>query len=106
MFRKKMIKLGIRLISIFLVSKIKVVEFRDHVESLLNPLAEIAEVLTDKDPDDNGQMLKVWQDNKNNIIGGTLSTACIIIETKIKDPLVAQIICEMIKDQLKIESQK
>ena len=100
-----MIKLGIKLISIFLVSKIKVVEFRNYIEELLEPIEKVAEVLTDKDPNNTTQLLEIWNDNKNDIINGSLPTACLIIKKRIKDPMVAQIICEMIKDEMDSQTQ-
>ena len=100
-----MIKLGVRLISIFLVSKIKIVEFRNYIEELLEPIEQVAEILTDKDPNNTTQLLEVWNDNKSKIINGSLATACFIVEKRIDNPEVAQIICDLIRDEMEAQNQ-
>lgn len=98
MFRKTLILLGFKLINKYLVSRIRIVELRDYITALLEPISKVVDRLTDKDPDNDEQLMQLWAEEKHQLVEGSLMTACLIIQAEIKDNDLAQMICEMIHD--------
>ena len=95
--RTKIIKLAFRLIRKFLIAKINIVELKEYTESLLKPIENVADVLSDKNPDNKAQLLEIWTKNKSEVIAGGIDTACLIISKEFNSEWT-DIICTLIRE--------
>lgn len=85
MFRNVGINLGFRLIDLFLVSKITNQPLKNFVESQLDPLKDVAKVLTDSNPNDLEQLNRVWLENREQFVKDATQVLREIVEANVED---------------------
>jgi len=96
MFRIKLIQLAFGLIEKYLVRKISFEPMRDWVAFQVKVLEQVAQKLTDKNPDDKTQLRQLWNEIAPELFDQTLETAAQIALVKIKDPELARDVADLL----------
>ena len=97
MFQNQFISLALTLIDKYLVSKITYAPLREHVQGLYALLGEVADALTDKDPNNVEQLKEVWEKHDEPTLDGSLLTAAKIIELRVKDEELATVLSGVLR---------
>lgn len=89
MFVSPLINLAFNLLDRYLISKITFAPLREYVQGRYALLKSVADVLTDKNPNNNEQLQKVWENYDEIELDASLETAARIIEIRMKDKNLA-----------------
>lgn len=85
MFRKPIINLAFKLIDSFLINRITYPPVRIYLERSIAPLKQVANIFTDKNPENEGQLKELWADQRDSILDTQMDLAEEIIADKIKN---------------------
>jgi len=96
MFRKTGINLAFKLINVLLVSKIADESIRAFVESQITPLKDVADVLTDKNPDDAAQLQQVWEEHQEQFVKDSMEVIRTIIVQNVEDQERQDLLLELV----------
>ncbi len=97
MFLKTIITAAFALIQKFLIDKIDYEPLKQYFLNQIEPAKNVAELLTDKNPDNKAQLAAFWEENKSTLVAANLDFAIMIIEDKVKDPLLRDIIVSLLQ---------
>lgn len=92
MFRIKIIAAAIGIIRSFLIEKIPYDPLKNFLEENLDPVKKIADLLTDKDPDNRRQMEEFWLANKSKFEKSSIAAAKNAIQQSVKDPVIREML--------------
>lgn len=90
MFKALGINIAFRLINSLLVAKIEHPEFKQFAEATLGPAKKVAKVLTDKDPDNQAQIQKIWFEENDELVDAAFLPIRAIIKAKVNDPALQE----------------
>lgn len=97
MFLKAIITAAFALIQKYLIDKIDYEPLKQYFMNQIEPAKNVAELLTDKDPNNKAQLAAFWEENKSSLVAANLDFAIMIIEDKVKDPVLRDLIVTLIK---------
>ncbi len=98
MFRKLTIMLAFAAIQKFLISRVTFLPLKKWFEQLINPAQDVADLLTDRNPNNAEQRRQFWEQNQDRLTDGSLETAIEIIRLKVPDETIRDLIIEMLKE--------
>ena len=102
MFRKTIISAAFALIQRFLIDRIEVPALKTYLQSLLNPSKQVADILTDANPNNKEQLEAFWNENKLRILGpavdGAIEAVIIAAQTRLKDPQIRDLVIELLRE--------
>lgn len=103
--RVPLIKLAFGSIEKWLIDKIKFAPLREELKANIDLLAETADKLTDKDPDNIGQLKKVWEKYKEESTASVLRLVKSGIRKLVKDERDADFLIAMLEGILQAENE-
>lgn len=105
MFVKAIIAAAFAVLKKYLIEKIQFVPLRQYFEQQIEPAMKVAELLTDKNPDNSAQLAAFWNENKSTLLSSNLDLAIMIIEEKVTDVVLRDLIVALLKS-IKEEQDK
>lgn len=96
MFKKALISLAIRVLKKHLITRIQYLPVQRYLQSIVDKLERIIEIITDKDPDNKAQFEQFWQEERSSIFRNTLEAASEVILLEVKDKEDAQLISSLL----------
>ncbi len=97
MFKRILIFAALRLLKSQLLDKIAYEPLKAYIQGTYTRLEKIADVLTDKNPDDQGQLAALWESEKQNFITETIDSAQSIISVEVDNPVIRDILLETLQ---------
>ena len=105
-FRIKLIRSLVRMLDKYLIKQIKVAGLREYAEKQLIHLESLLDRLTDKNPNNTDQLIELWQEIKDDLPGESLEAALLIIQTKVKNPAIVDMILLLLETYMEEEAEK
>lgn len=105
MFVKAIIAAAFAVLKKYLIEKIQFAPLRQYFEQQIEPAMKVAELLTDKNPDNAAQLQIFWNENKSSLLSSNLDLAIMIIEEKVKDTVLRDLIVALLQS-IKEEQDK
>lgn len=99
-FRIKLIRAAFAVIRAWMLNVIAFPPMKVYVQKNLLPLEQVADKLTDKDPNNAAQMEALWREYQDDFEQDTIELAIGIVEKKVKDPATRQLIIELLRGEL------
>jgi hypothetical protein len=96
MFRLTLISLALGLIERFLIAKINYSPLRLYLTSNIGLVGNVADILTDEDPENDEQLEDLWEKNKGKLVNSSLDTAAQIILNEVEDEEFAAYVADLI----------
>lgn len=96
MFRNAGINLAFKLINMFLISKITNEPLKKFTEAQIEPLKDVADVLTDKNPNDADQLDEVWDEHKEQFVKDSTQVIREIIIMSVDDEEKEGVLLEIV----------
>lgn len=113
MFRRTLISAAIKILDTFLVSKITYAPAKVYVKENYDRLKRVADILTDKNPDNQQQLRELWETEKLDLISDTIALKKEIISKEIRDEVIKEALLDLIEtiektlqEQLALEAPK
>jgi hypothetical protein len=97
MFRKTIINAAFAAIRRFLIDRITFEPLKQAFQKLLNPASDVADILTDKNPNNREQLEQFWNEHKHELAADGLDVAVAIVKAKVKDPDVRDLIIGLLE---------
>lgn len=90
MFRVLAIKFAFGLIERLFVAKIPNPSIQGFVKLQLKPAQRVAYVLTDKNPENEAQLLEIWRQENDQFVAAAFIPLQAVIMERIKDPAMVE----------------
>lgn len=98
MFKKMLISTAFAVIREFLIDRINYLPLKQALLDLLNPAAEVADLLTDKNPSNSAQLQQFWDANKNLFLKNGIKNIKAAVTESVKDPLLRDMILAALEE--------
>lgn len=96
-WKKTLINGALQIVFKFLVVRIPFEPLQTFTQNRFTLLKEIAEAITDSDPNDAEQLRKIWEDHDEQTMDDALETAAKIIERKVENIAMRNILTKVIR---------
>lgn len=97
MFKRLLIQFALRLLKSQLLDKITYAPAAAFIGPAYERLEKVADIVTDKNPEDGEQLKALWEQEKHKFIFDTLESAKLIIQQEVKDQTIAKIVLELLE---------
>lgn len=97
MFRRTLISAAIKILDTFLVSKITYAPAKVYVKENYDRLKNVADILTDGNPDNQQQLQELWETEKLDLISDTITLKKEIITKEVQDKVIKEALIDLIE---------
>lgn len=92
MLRKALILAAFRVIRDMFINRIDFEPLRTFLDRLVTPAHAIADILTDKDPNNKPQLEAFWNENKDALLDTGVDAAIQIVKMRVKNETIRDLV--------------